>query len=80
MRVKVFKDEEEVDATFFEALLVKCFRKASGVKYGGRFLIIRRDIVASNRQGGGRSGMRGIKKIVGRVRKIVDGRVIDAGM
>jgi len=44
VRAEYFKDEEEVDAAFFEAWPVKCFRNASGVKYGGRFLIIRRDI------------------------------------
>ena len=44
VRVEYFKDEEEVDAVFFEAWPVKCFRNASGVKYGGRFLIIRRDM------------------------------------
>ena len=43
MRVKVFEDAEEVDE-FFIAWPEKCFRRASGVKYGGRFLIMRRDM------------------------------------
>ena len=45
MRVKVFEDAEEVDE-FFTAWPEKCFRRASGVTYGGRFLIMRRDMGA----------------------------------
>jgi hypothetical protein len=46
VREKVFGDEEEVDAAFFVVWPEICFRNVSGVKYGGRFLIMRRDMAA----------------------------------
>ena len=80
VRVKFFKDEEEVDAVFFEVWPVKCFRNASGVKYEGRFLIIRRDMAAFVPWLGVAVQMRGQKngkKIVGK-NAGRRGRMIDA--
>ena len=77
VRVKVFKDEE-VDGTFFEAQPVKCFRRASGVKYGGRFLIIRRDMGALVAQAGVATGWKG-KKWGRSEKKIAAEKAIGAG-